>query len=1141
MSDVLNRKAFEAGQIQSQAGIKQTVDAYTESLKRLQDPADRLRTALEFKKTMDKVSRFERSKVMMGAEAALRGQEKEFDASFSEGLEKGGELAVRGLGAIVDVVDYPTSKIREMVSGSRDAQQFLNFVRKNMPNAARAFDVVGTPLGLLGASLGAVPAAGAQLLTGSDPAAVWDTLREYAYKDAPQMGGDFLMLMAADPLTYMSFGTGSTSKALGRQLAKSYTLSGGSSGVKMAKLMKEADQVALKGGVNFTDNVAALVSKWGIKSDVAEKIMGKNFSRAGLPGLEIGLPFGPKTELQNILPILPEQVGRRIFEKIGGKKLLAKMKKKAGGHAFPELNPIEEKAFLQELNKVRHSAVANSLRQLDALEKEMATVGQRIKPAKIKEILKHEIDPEYDLNEVETVADGVIHTASGFLKVIDGRTDDAFDPAYVHFKAGNMGLADKLAAKRGPMTAQDIRGYNGNRYVLLDPNSLNITDAGTPGAKLFQINKSGPSIKLNDAEQRFVGIVSNYLDGHLKELKNAEILDEATQAYNLYSGYYVPRRFKGPKTGIFGEPLESFQRGSFGLKKRRTGQELPGGPRGTALGGVSKSGREAELDLDEILVKYTAQAERAKSKKYFDRVIADKFNDAQQPGKTIQMKNSQGERVHVPANVANELRKAADGQFMAFHANILDKAMNYFKTQVLLPVPRYHLVNVISDNFLMFFNGMQNPNRFRDAAKVWKKGNLTDTILVDRTGKKWSRGELQKMLQDNGIGAGSPGRFDIDPLTNTIRPGRLEKGRRKGAGEFLPGFRADPKATAKEAYFFATTGAGKQVGQKIASEWDKLGKTSFFLDRLAKGDSPTLAISKTYEVLFDYSDQDKLLHGLRKFMPFATWQYKALKAVPRTIIRNPSAVTVTQKLAVAAGDKDRKKESRRFQGEMSSELALNENHRELVSAFTRAVMGRGLDKGYGVSISVRDPVSEALSPYVEAARGNWRPLGQMFNPVVKSVIELMTEQDLFTGRDLQRPQATRPFTKGSPVASELEEVLGLAPGWLQADRGQFPWIDRVVPPFLASPIAIWIGNEALRRKGAKNTVWGPSRDYSRDPEIQSAMQFLNMLTAARPTPTLPSGPIQDILQTNEFQRVLAAPGEQKHDIIQSLTQPSKKR
>src|SRR3990167_923427 len=105
------------------------------------------------------------------------------------------------------------------------------------------------------------------------------------------------------------------------------------------------------------------------------------------------------------------------------------------------------------------------------------------------------------------------------------------------------------------------------------------------------------------------------------------------------------------------------------------------------------------------------------------------------------MKDMHGRTKWVQGGAVQAFETIKSSLWNRFHISVWDRLTNLFKRQVLIGVPRYHLVNVSADALLMFTAGFKNPNMLRLARLVWKDGPSGQTILKTRDGQMVTRNQ----------------------------------------------------------------------------------------------------------------------------------------------------------------------------------------------------------------------------------------------------------------------------------------------------------------------------------------------------------------------------------------------------------------
>src|SRR5690606_23997205 len=218
--------------------------------------------------------------------------------------------------------------------------------------------------------------------------------------------------------------------------------------------------------------------------------------------------------------------------------------------------------------------------------------------------------------------------------------------------------------------------------------------------------------------------------------------------------------------------------------------------------------------------------------------------------------------------------------------------------------------NILGDSTFMAAAGFRDARWFKRAGSLEKMAD--NAVAVVGPSRNFSALEIKRLLKENGIWkGGAAGRgFEIDPSRGLAKAQRsfqesAEAGAR-AAGELNDGVleRAGKWAGRRKTELLEDVGSMgvRRVGEKINDARDRDAKAAIFMDRLAKGDAPNVAAQRTFEVLFDYADQNQLIKSLSNFLAFPVWRMKAMTAVPKTIARNPWTVPVTEAAVDLASD-----------------------------------------------------------------------------------------------------------------------------------------------------------------------------------------------------------------------------------------------
>lgn len=296
---------------------------------------------------------------------------------------------------------------------------------------------------------------------------------------------------------------------------------------------------------------------------------------------------------------------------------------------------------------------------------------------------------------------------------------------------------------------------------------------------------------------------------------------------------------------------------------------------------------------------------------------------------------------------------------------VVDKFMNIWKTSVTALRPAWHVQNTIGNVFNCYLAGLRDPSRFVAAKNLMdgKYDEVTKYIKKHMDNPQFSAKHLHRMFRrEVGEGFGkSLGDTAIDiaeevaglrlaglPLQERIshiiqQPGAIEKLRGVVAGS-------------------------RNIGENIETN----AKLALFIDRIIKGDSPEQAGKIVKAALFDYTDITQVEHSIRRFVPFYTYTRKNLPFQLTRLMYDPEAMRTIAKIQqniIEASGMDTE--------HMPAELQL--------SAF---------------------PINENTFIYARlpwdtlATATNPRELVSMLTPLLKTPIELATNRQLFTDKEI---------------------------------------------------------------------------------------------------------------------------------------------
>lgn len=981
-----------------------------------------------------------------------------------------GALTRNAIGAAVsDQRDFEPMEVLRANRGSGEdmVQDLKRGVETGSPLAygpSMALDAAAHTVGYVGGLAGAGTGILADMVLGKDEN-VSDLQRADTYvdtvKESPETSKAALAELIFDPLTYLSGGGGAKGAAgiAGKQFLRA------GQGVIAAEKAAEASAEAaalvgkLGGTMELGPALAALGEKYAIPAEQMARVFGEGGRYAGRGQMTAGLPMlSEKLTGEVVGPLdkalgavsggklrAPEQVFRKTVDKV---RDLAGWSDEFGYHG--------NLAIKREAAKARNLALQQTAEELERFRTDVAKLAPTDK-ARREEIVRRVLDPDYDAREVASAVD--------------------VQPGEVLRSTTNESGAQVLVAVK-------------------------------PKAGAVSLN-------LTDREQQFVTAFKDYFDRQGKALQEAGLLDDLSSGKNLLTDTYVPRMYRGAVegAGVLAEAAAS--RGGYQVLKSR-------GPMGgRALGKELGKGLEATFDPFEIVTKYQPKKERAVQSQAFRQWAADKIgipvDGVDLPHRlSLQQTHEVVQTADGPKWVARKALGKLEQQFATVTGpkGVAGQAaawmMSRFKTLNTVGAPRYTFTNIFGDSTLMAAAGFKNPKWFRKAGQLREMPE--NAVAVAAPTADYTAGEVKQIAKEAGIlkGGMTSAPFEIQPGRSMAKARTAfqesAEGAARAAGELKDtklGRAAKFVGRRKtEAFDQASSIGVKYFGEKVNNYWDEHAKLAFMMDRLAKGDAPNEAVARTFEVLFDYADQDAVLRNLSRYMAFPVYQYKAMGAVPRIIARNPWAINATKAgvKMIGAGPGEVQDQAPDYASERSLTAPLGDQQRSIVRRLGQAA-GVNIDPGYGMSGIVRTPLIENMAAPLELLGGNPDPMALGLSPPMVAGMELLTKQDYLTKRPLERPSSPLAlFPQGTPgVPAALETRT-----YVEDPVQEIPLAARYLPQFLMSPQLQLGANLAMGGQ-----YLGRHRAQAPDAAQRNLLSGINILTGL---PLFLTDPTQSVLE-----------------------------
>lgn len=605
---------------------------------------------------------------------------------------------------------------------------------------------------------------------------------------------------------------------------------------------------------------------------------------------------------------------------------------------------------------------------------------------------------------------------------------------------------------------------------------------------------------LTPGELQWADAVQKYFDDFRKVQVAAGTLDPNQIGKNKLTGRYIPRQFEksGLAAGFENRPktLSSAQasRGPDGGHPLGRDVFLPG----------EKPNNARTADPYEILPLFQQKQSRKVRKALFDRQMADDFgkpyNDPSiahlLTGEDLPMKNSRGEDVFVPRDIALTLRQNYEQAFRAFQPeSTLNKwILKRFKKGMTINSMGYMVKNVPSDMALMYTGGFRDPLRIHQATPVLKTLD-PNKVAVYAPGKNYTVQEIRDYAKKFGM-TGSNIAADVDPLggldkmaqklteaTEKVARARGDKDAPRGFDRAFKWFQRNKGDLADDALSLGWS----RIGPMLAREWDETAKVAFFMDRLAKGDAPNIASQRTFEVLPDFGDRTKLQDSLSNTIAFPGWISRMATEVPKQVAKNPSVIPLTKAVAKNVGE-----DNEDLPPQWARERGINvQADRYQTMAYNKGLEAFGqppIDPVNRIGMSLKTPFTDVAAPYASLASGDPQPFVAMTHPVLQAGAEIAFGVD---------PMNRRPFAKHpiSPGGMFPQGTPGIPPGLETRtspydQEQEIPWLSRYLPSALGvTPQAMALGNHLLG-----GPILGKHRTEAPQEGQRTAASLLNMLT-----------------------------------------------
>jgi len=356
-------------------------------------------------------------------------------------------------------------------------------------------------------------------------------------------------------------------------------------------------------------------------------------------------------------------------------------------------------------------------------------------------------------------------------------------------------------------------------------------------------------------------------------------------------------------------------------------------------------------------------------------------------------------------------------------AKFSDNVMNIWKTSVTSWWPGFHSRNAMSNLWLSWLGGLQNPKRFVESARLqWfdymtSRGKDVADFTVTLGGKKYKASQLIKMGKETGVL--NKGWFGAElgrglekqiTLQTGVRP-RLT-GKQKGL------------QLARDIFVEKPRGAGTAV--------ENNARFALFLDQIGKGFDVDSAARHTKKFLFDYGELTKFEKKyMKRIFPFYTWIRKNIPLEIEQLIKQPGKFA-------AVGKTKAEIES---VSERPEEKYLPEWMREK-ELFVRLPY-ESPDKPLYINFDFAFQDLARLN-FVGKPLDTLREWYAFLRPDLKALTEIATNYNVFFGRNIVDPDLPEEVRFRELVKEELLNNMRITGYWRRFEKDDIPIINKIV-------------------------------------------------------------------------------------------------
>jgi hypothetical protein len=350
-----------------------------------------------------------------------------------------------------------------------------------------------------------------------------------------------------------------------------------------------------------------------------------------------------------------------------------------------------------------------------------------------------------------------------------------------------------------------------------------------------------------------------------------------------------------------------------------------------------------------------------------------------------------------------------------------DKVQNYWKASVTQIFPSFHGRNGLSNVFLNFLDvgfdainptkhalafRLLNMNRVleglekaslslggAEAKKVLQE--MADTpILTDALGKKWTFGELRKVIKENRIAFGDAFADPSDIIEGIGE--KLGKTTRLTTG----------KRVAQKVNPLSSKNAAFSAGRKVGSTVEEQARLVNFLSNLGKTGDVAQSAGRTKQFLFDYQNLSAFEKNvLRRLVPFYTFTRKNLELQATQLMRQPGKYAGQAKLFSSVS-------------EVISGAELTDEEKKNLPDFLKQGLGL-VTRREGDKVELVSTLGTPFEAVFNSLQKN-QLLGSI-SPIVAVPLQLATQRSFFYDRPLDEVDNAAAF-KNAP--DFIKEYIG---------------------------------------------------------------------------------------------------------------------